>query len=67
LGKNWRINPLVFSFVPRCQLQSMNNGGEFALHERLDASLGCTSHFCDPAGLTSLATNPRWHVSPVAA
>lgn len=25
-----------------------DNGGEFALHERLDARLGCTSYFCDP-------------------
>ena len=25
-----------------------NNGGEFALHEQLDAALGCTSYFCDP-------------------
>lgn len=25
-----------------------DNGGEFALHERLDAALGCTSYFCDP-------------------
>lgn len=25
-----------------------DNGGEFALHERLDAALGSTSYFCDP-------------------
>ena len=25
-----------------------DNGGEFALHEQLDAALGCTSYFCDP-------------------
>ena len=23
-----------------------DNGGEFALHERLDVQLGCTSYFC---------------------
>ena len=25
-----------------------DNGGEFAMHEQLDAALGCTSYFCDP-------------------
>lgn len=25
-----------------------DNGGEFALHERLDQQLGCTSYFCRP-------------------
>lgn len=32
----------------RIKTITTDNGGEFALHERLDAALGCTSYFCDP-------------------
>ena len=34
-----------------------DNGGEFALHELLDAQLGCTSYLCRPyAGLLQAAS-----------
>ncbi len=39
---------LLGPIAHRLRTVTTDNGGEFAQHERLDASLGCTSYFCDP-------------------
>ena len=47
-GANKAMVALLKPMAHRVKTVTTDNGGEFALHERLDAQLGCTSYFCRP-------------------
>jgi IS30 family transposase len=48
IAANAAMVALLGPIAHRLRTVTTDNGGEFALHERLDARLGCTSYFCDP-------------------